>query len=168
MQDTVGAGSLHFGHDGRKENGGWVRGASGLRREMGCRGVKDMMSGVRKVRSEATGKDPPSPVGGHLKMTAGEKGKIFNGLTFYINGCTAPLVSDHRLKYLIVENGGRVAIALGRKSVTHVILGAAAYQLGSDNGAAGNGAGGGLAAGKLHREVQRLRGSVVKYVKVEW
>ncbi|GIZ48551.1 hypothetical protein CKM354_001160500 [Cercospora kikuchii] len=31
MNDTVGAGSLDFGQDGRTENGGWERGAKGLR-----------------------------------------------------------------------------------------------------------------------------------------
>ncbi|KAK5169022.1 uncharacterized protein LTR77_006331 [Saxophila tyrrhenica] len=32
VSDTVGAGSLDFGKDGRTENGGWVKGASGLRK----------------------------------------------------------------------------------------------------------------------------------------
>jgi hypothetical protein len=31
VADTVGAGSEHFGKDGRKENGGWEKGAKGLR-----------------------------------------------------------------------------------------------------------------------------------------
>jgi len=31
VADTVGAGSEHFGNDGRKENGGWEKGARGLR-----------------------------------------------------------------------------------------------------------------------------------------
>lgn len=34
VADTVGAGSEDFGKDGRKENGGWERGAKGLR--TGC------------------------------------------------------------------------------------------------------------------------------------
>ncbi|KAI9816680.1 MAG: hypothetical protein M1826_001754 [Phylliscum demangeonii] len=86
--------------------------------------------------------------------------KVFDQLNFYVNGSTAPRVSDHRLKYLIVANGGRVSLALGRRTVTHVVLGIAA------SGSAG--AGGGLAAGKQQREIQRRGGCAVKYVSVDW
>ncbi|KAL9591425.1 MAG: hypothetical protein Q9179_007733 [Wetmoreana sp. 5 TL-2023] len=72
------------------------------------------------------------------------------------------MVGDHRLKQILAENGARVSIALGRRSVTHVILG-------RPNGAAhGNGAGGGLAATKIQKEIQRVGGKGVKYVGVEW
>jgi hypothetical protein len=91
-----------------------------------------------------------------------ERGRgIFTGLTFYINGSTAPLVSDHKLKQLLVENGGNISIALGRRTVTHVILG-------KPNCSRNTGAGGGLAAGKLQKEILRVGGKGVKFVGVEW
>ena len=85
--------------------------------------------------------------------------QIFGGLCFYVNGSTAPLVSDHKLKYLLSAHGARHAIALGRRTVTHVIL--------STNNASG-GAGGGLAATKIQKEVARTGGKAVKYITVGW
>ncbi|KAI4265361.1 MAG: hypothetical protein L6R35_007130, partial [Caloplaca aegaea] len=98
------------------------------------------------------------------KEEVDKKKKVFDGLCVFINGSTAPLVGDHRLKQLLAENGARVSIALGRRTVTHVILGtpncggAATY----------TGAGGGLAASKIQKEIQRVGGKGVKYVGVEW
>lgn len=85
--------------------------------------------------------------------------QIFDGLCFYVNGSTAPLVSDHKLKHLLATHGARHSIALGRRTVTHVILGTV-----SANG----GAGGGLAATKIQKEVARTGGKAVKYITVEW
>lgn len=85
--------------------------------------------------------------------------QIFRGLCFYINGSTAPLISDHKLKHLLVERGAKMSIALGRRSVTHVILGTA-----NERG----GAGGGLAGGKIQKEIARVGGKGVKFVGVEW
>lgn len=89
-----------------------------------------------------------------------EASKIFNGLVVYINGSTHPLISDHKLKHVLVENGARMSIHLGRRQVTHVILG-------KPSGPSG-GAGGGLAGGKLEKEIRRTGGCGVKYVGVEW
>ncbi|ROW13323.1 hypothetical protein VPNG_05468 [Cytospora leucostoma] len=86
--------------------------------------------------------------------------KIFDGLVVYINGSTHPLVSDHKLKRVLAENGARMSIHLGRRQVTHVILG-------KPSGPSG-GAGGGLAGGKLEKEIRRVGGCGVKYVGVEW
>lgn len=86
---------------------------------------------------------------------------VFDGLVIYINGSTYPLVSDHRLKQLLAENGARLSVHLGRRQVTHVILG-------KPSGGQGTGAGGGLAGGKLEKEIRRVRGCGVKYVGVEW
>lgn len=89
---------------------------------------------------------------------------IFAGLTVYINGSTAPLISDHKLKHVLASNGASVAIALGRRSVTHVVLGTPSSQ-------GGAGAGGGLAAGKMQKEIIKKRGgggAGVRYVGVEW
>ncbi|KAL8933107.1 MAG: hypothetical protein Q9211_005957 [Gyalolechia sp. 1 TL-2023] len=72
------------------------------------------------------------------------------------------MVGDHRLKQLLAENGARVSISLGRRSVTHVILGT------PNGGVGGGGAGGGLAASKIQKEIQRVGGKGVKYVGVEW
>jgi hypothetical protein len=85
--------------------------------------------------------------------------QIFAGLCFYINGSTAPLISDLKLKRLLAERGGKMSIGLGRRSVTHVILGTA-------NGHGG--AGGGLAATKIQKEIARVGGKGLKFVGVEW
>lgn len=87
---------------------------------------------------------------------------IFKGTTIYINGSTFPLISDHKLKHLLASNGAKIAITLARQTVTHVILGQPNRN--------GSGAGGGLAAGKLQKEIQRSggAGTSVKFVGVEW
>ncbi|KAK2034657.1 BRCA1 C terminus domain-containing protein [Colletotrichum zoysiae] len=85
---------------------------------------------------------------------------LFEGVTVYVNGSTHPIISDHRLKRVLVENGGRMSIHLGRRQVTHVIVGRPA--------GVGAGAGGGLASGKLDKEIRKVGGCVVKYVGVEW
>ncbi|KAK4246758.1 hypothetical protein C7999DRAFT_41827 [Corynascus novoguineensis] len=86
--------------------------------------------------------------------------KIFDGLVIYVNGSTYPLVSDHKLKYLLSEHGARMSSHLGRGQVTHVILGKPS----GPNG----GAGGGLASGKLEKEIRRVGGCSIKFVGVEW
>lgn len=91
---------------------------------------------------------------------SGGGGKIFDGLVIYVNGSTHPLISDHKLKHLLAQNGARMSIHLGRRQVTHVILGKPS----GPNG----GAGGGLAGGKLEKEIRRVGGCGVKYVGVEW
>lgn len=85
--------------------------------------------------------------------------QILAGLCFYVNGSTAPLVSDHKLKHMLAAHGGQHSIALGRRSVTHVILGTANTH---------GGAGGGLAASKIHKEIARTGGKAVKFVTAEW
>lgn len=86
---------------------------------------------------------------------------IFDGLVIYVNGSTYPLCGDHKLKHLLAENGGRVSIHLGRRQVTHVILG-------RPSAAGGVGAGGGLAAAKIQKEIRRVGGCGIRYVGVEW
>lgn len=88
---------------------------------------------------------------------------IFDGLVIYINGSTHPLISDHKLKHLLAENGARMSIHLGRRSVTHVILGRPCGTVGGDPGS-----GGGLAGTKIQKEIRRVGGCGVKYVGVEW
>jgi hypothetical protein len=85
---------------------------------------------------------------------------VFDGLVVYINGSTYPLVSDHKLKHLLAENGARISLHLGRRQVTHVILGKPS--------GAGIGAGGGLSGTKMEKEIRRVGGCGVKYVGVEW
>lgn len=85
--------------------------------------------------------------------------QIFKGLCFYVNGSTAPLVSDHRLKHMLSAHGALHSIVLCRRTVTHVILGTV-----NANG----GCGGGLAGSKVQKEVTRTGGKAVKYITVEW
>ncbi|KAL1954202.1 hypothetical protein VTO42DRAFT_1518 [Malbranchea cinnamomea] len=87
---------------------------------------------------------------------------IFADLTVYINGSTAPAVSDHKLRHLLATHGARISVSLTRRSVTHVILGR------PNQGTNGGGCGGGLAAGKRQYEIQRVGGMGVKYVGVDW
>lgn len=179
MYDSVGAGSESFGKDGRKGNGGWERGAVGLR-EKGWQDVGALLAsgkadddveeeskqpGAKRRRVSGEDEAKVKKLGQQVRSEAvnakGEK-KVFDGLCVFINGSTAPLVGDHRLKQLLAENGARVSIALGRRTVTHVILGR------PNGGAGGGGAGGGLAANKIQKEILRVGGKGVKYVGVEW
>jgi hypothetical protein len=89
-----------------------------------------------------------------------QQSRIFDGLVVYVNGSTHPLVSDHKLKHLLSEHGARMSLHLGRRQVTHVILGKPS----GPNG----GAGGGLAGGKLEKEIRRVGGCGIKSVGVEW
>jgi BRCT domain, a BRCA1 C-terminus domain len=80
--------------------------------------------------------------------------QIFRSLTLYLNGSThSSGVSDHRLKSLFVQHGGSISISLGRRTVTHVILGSNC---------------GSLAAGKIEKEVKKVGGKGVKYVTAKW
>lgn len=168
----MGAGSREFGRDGRKENGGWEKGASGLR-EDGWRDVGVMIGqGAEEERAKREeeekmreGEFPETQPVGVTKGEVGEGVKVqdrrmFDNLTIYLNGSTAPMISDHKLKRLLAEHGANISIALGRRTVTHVILG-------KPNGQHG-GAGGGLAGSKIQKEIQRVRGKGVKFVGVEW
>lgn len=87
------------------------------------------------------------------------KPQIFANLSIFINGSTAPLIGDHTLKHVLAIHGARISVALGRRSVTHVILGKT-----SEN----NWCGGGLASSKIEKEVRRVGGKGVKFVGVEW
>lgn len=185
VSDTVGDGSRDFGKDGRCENGDWVPGASGLR-EKGWQDIRTLSSLSKpqvngnmheNSRGEQGQTNPllskPNPV--HFSPAKAEAGegalqeqkpgqqtkKIFQNLCIYINGSTAPMVSDLHVKRLLAEHGAGISISLGRRRVTHVILG-------KPNSAGNQGAGGGLAAGKLEREIKRVGGCGVKYVDVEW
>ncbi|KAJ4321182.1 hypothetical protein N0V94_003022 [Neodidymelliopsis sp. IMI 364377] len=173
VADTVGAGSENFAKDGRKDNGGWEKGAQGLRTN-GQQSLADVWA-VSKAAKRTTSKQEalqavdsldqrldiePNLHGSVLESTSKPREKkLFEGLCFYVNGSTAPLVSDHKLKHLLATHGAQQSIALGRRTVTHVILG-------SIN--ANGGAGGGLAATKIQKEVSRIGGKGIKYVTVEW
>ena len=177
LYDTVGAGSKDSGKDGRKENGSWEAGAPGLR-EKGWRDIGVMMTHGAKAERDRRRKesdkckenepatqsiiDPASDSTSSSKQDQGkEEPQIFAGLTIYINGSTFPLISDHKLKHLLASHGANISLALGRRSVTHVILG-------KPNGAKGGGAGGGLSGSKLQKEVQRVGGKGIRFVGVEW
>lgn len=215
VSDTVGAGSLDFGQDGRTENGGWVDGAKGFR-SGGQTSLWESMSiqksterPAKKVKSEKVDEatsvvNPFTPFkkpDGSIRETswtshesspshllspwdAGdsippvltqpqheepkseettpvpEYPQIFSGLTFYINGSTAPHISDHKLKQLLSLHGGQLSISLGRRSVTHVIL--------AKPGSQGESCGGGLAATKIQKEISQKGGKAIRFVSAEW
>lgn len=173
VYDSVGVGSRDFGKDGRLENGDWQDGAPGLR-ESGWQDIRGLFS-EEKEQNQSHGENIGGITGASRDSITRENEveatkepklagwRIFQDLRIYINGSTAPLVSDHRLKQLVAEHGGEVRIALGRRSITHVILGTPINAPGG-----GQGAGGGLAAGKIQKEIKRVGGCGVKYVGVEW
>lgn len=111
-------------------------------------------------QQEGEGVDTSAKAEGQASTGTSTSSKIFDGLVIYVNGSTHPHISDHKLKHLLAQNGARMSIHLGRRQVTHVILGKPS----GPNG----GAGGGLAGGKLEKEIRRVGGCGVKYVGVEW
>ncbi|KAF2728996.1 hypothetical protein EJ04DRAFT_448139 [Polyplosphaeria fusca] len=171
VADAVGAGSENFGKDGRKENWGWLRRSKGLRTGR----QKSLLEAWASTKPFEDAKEAPKDVDeikvletdiGDEKDGIGEDGgrqpqlkQIFDGLVFYLNGSTAPLVSDHKLKFLVAERGGSFSIALGRRSVTHVIVGRTSCK---------GGCGVGLAASKIQKEVAQTRGNAIKFVTAEW
>ncbi|KAK5942084.1 hypothetical protein PMZ80_006037 [Knufia obscura] len=185
LSDLVGAGSENFGKDGRKENGDWELGAPGLRSDgwQDIRGIlggskkrsSDAVDDIAVEKKRRVSSEPvltksvaveAAPGDGDTsalmsgREEKGEEGnssppQIFRGLTMYLNGSTMPLVSDHGLKQLWVQHGGDASINLGRRTVTHVILGE-------------KGAGGGLAATKIQKENVTIRGKGIKYVSAQW
>ncbi|KAF2807918.1 uncharacterized protein BDZ99DRAFT_339472, partial [Mytilinidion resinicola] len=164
IADSVGAGNSSFGKDGREPNGGWEAGASGLS-GAGQTDVKSWLTRERtadgKTNSQAADGDDTN---GQTKEEDPSTDKpqlpqIFASLTFYVNGSTAPLVSNHKLKRLLASHGATLAQGLARRSVTHVVLG-------TEN--ARGGVGGGLAATKIQKEVTRTGGKAVRFVGAEW
>jgi hypothetical protein len=170
IADTVGAGSEDFLMYGRKANGGWEDGASGLR----GRGQKDVKSWLKPPpdlnmdkRVDVSSKEKDEDVDFESSSrdkepeadTTPKPPQIFASLTFYINGSTAPLISDHKLKRLLAAHGATIALGLARRSVTHVILGTESAR---------GGVGGGLAGTKIQKEVARTGGKPVRFVGVEW
>jgi hypothetical protein len=120
-------------------------------------------NGTASLGVTADGSDSKVVDGEGIPTTTADpekKRKIFDNLVIYVNGSTHPIISDHKLKHLLAENGARMSFHLGRRQVTHVILGRPA--------AGSVGAGGGLAGGKLEKEIRRVGGVGVKYVGVEW
>ncbi|GIJ88467.1 hypothetical protein Asppvi_007391 [Aspergillus pseudoviridinutans] len=170
----------------------WLSAAEAHRNQLGSRDIRTMMGTTKKRASASASTIDEGQNGGKCKKAktereseilcqippepatkpeskpqdedeSGEKRKILTGTTIYINGSTMPHISDHRLKSLLVSHGAQVAISLARRSVTHVIIG-------KPNAGPGGraGAGGGLAAGKLQKEIARGGWRGVKVVGVEW
>ena len=223
LSDTVGAGSLEFGLDGRTANGGWEKGAKGLRGRGQTRLWECVNNDVdndngdenpipaKRVRTDADVAKPTPVVNPftpfrkrdgsiresswtshesspstfrdpfnsgfdtsesdslllHEKLEDGvdvaalEKRQpppIFANLTFYINGSMAPY-SDHRVKRLLSSHGGKISIGLGRRTITHVVIG-------NPNGKGGSG--GGLSGSKIQKEIARVGGKGVKFISAEW
>ncbi|KAL2261650.1 hypothetical protein VTK26DRAFT_3692 [Humicola hyalothermophila] len=130
---------------GKGDDGG--KGSNGLAAEERLAMARGAEGGAREADDREDGR-------------AQGRRKIFDGLVIYVNGSTYPLVSDHKLKHLLAENGASMSLHLARRQVTHVILG-------KPSGPSA-GAGGGLAGGKLQKEIRRVGGCGIKYVGVEW
>ncbi|KAG9250499.1 uncharacterized protein F5Z01DRAFT_683890 [Emericellopsis atlantica] len=157
------------GSGGQRLGDTWGPGAEGFDKGIGAvveepkgRSVIDML--MRPASRESTPKLTEEVGKGEVEHEEAEekeaKKGIFQGVVVYVNGSTFPHISDHKLKQVLSENGGQMAIHLGRRKVTHVIVGRP--------NSAGYGAGGGLAGGKLDKEIRKMRGVGVKFVGVEW
>ncbi|KAF4985249.1 hypothetical protein FDECE_16701 [Fusarium decemcellulare] len=182
LSDTWGAGSEDFDE---KRNAIVPKAA----KERAQRSVRDMLVQPGKMRESLAGREEAmgdqhlaeeGPEGGRALMghdaltekrrleddaRDAEKASrgIFDGVVVYVNGSTFPLISDHKLKHVLTEHGGQMSLHLGRRRVTHVILGRPA------GGGSGHiGAGGGLAGGKLEKEIRKTGGCGVKFVGAEW
>ncbi|KAI1476253.1 hypothetical protein F4774DRAFT_393536 [Daldinia eschscholtzii] len=91
--------------------------------------AEDKLMAQRKAEDEAREAEKAQPK------------RIFDGVVVYINGSTHPLISDHKLKHVVI---------LGRPA------------------GGPRGAGGGLAGGKLQKEIQKVGGCRMKFVGAEW
>ncbi|KAJ5939390.1 hypothetical protein N7466_002524 [Penicillium verhagenii] len=131
--------------DGKKE----VEGAAAARRD----------SESLRLSSGPGALSVSGPTAATLKSS-----NIFLGTTVFINGSTLPLISDHRLKRLLVDHGAQISIHMARKTVSHVIVG----QPNAVSNATALGAGGGLSARKLQQEISRGGWKGVRIVGVEW
>ena len=179
VADTVGAGSVDFGRDGgRKDLGirdlqvmltaGGAAEREGRRRG-GLGGLPAAEAGVGGEEGNgggAGGGEGREEEGGGEEKEK-KKRRVFQGLCVYVNGSTAPHVSDYRLKHLLAQHGARLSISLGRRTVTHVIVGRPSNGK-PGGGGGGGGAGGGLSGSKIQKEIERVRGCGVKFVGVEW
>ena len=198
LSDLVGAGSKDFGKDGRKDNGDWEKSAPGLRENgwQDIRGlmngtrkrtsdclrdddddVKDELKREKKGRQpemeyeDEAGKldvateddNAVAPANGRTDRVPSPElhsdpsrapPQIFRCLNIYLNGSTAPFISDHKLKQLFAQHGGKSSIGLGRRTVTHVIV--------------GERCGGGLASGKIEKEITTVSGKGIKFVTAHW
>jgi hypothetical protein len=95
-----------------------------------------------------------------LSLEMKEVPQIFKGVTVYINSTYHPLVSDHYLKQLLMTHGATISLSPSKK-VSHIIVG-------KPNSGPGKGAGGGLAASKLQKEISRGGWKGFKVVFTEW
>ena len=178
MSDIVGPGSERFRKNEKSIDGVWEN-RSGGPRHGSQRSIWESFKGkrhrpVEEEREEESSKEPDfldsrkhqgddtqeeEQRSRDLEQDT-ESGKpIFRNLCIYVNGSTAPLISDHKLKHLLAKHGATLSIALGRRSVTHVILGNVVNK---------GGAGGGLAGSKIQKEITRVRGKGIKFVTAEW
>ncbi|KAF2151150.1 hypothetical protein K461DRAFT_228306 [Myriangium duriaei CBS 260.36] len=176
VRDTVGAGSEGFVKGERTANGGWKRGTieelpaspqAPLPPPLPLPADPPSPSSPSAFLPPSSGAGP-APPSSSLEaelpaQTPSAPPQIFAHLTIYVNGSTYPLISDHKLKHLLVTHGAGLSLTPGRRSVTHVVLG-------KTNAAGKGGAGGGLAAGKIQKEIARTRsgGNAVRFVTVEW
>lgn len=94
-----------------------------------------------------------TPFSSTTTITSEPKRKIFAGCSIYINGSTAPRISDVELKRLLSHHGARISMTLARKTTTHVVVSSVG--------------GGGLAAGKLQKEIIGKKNNI-RYVSVQW
>ena len=100
--------------------------------------------------------------------------KIFANLTIHLNAASSPLISDHALRHLLVAHGASLSLGVSRR-VTHIIVGrpntssSSSSTTGRDESKRSiSGAGGGLSASKLQKEIAKAGCRGFRIVGVEW
>lgn len=107
--------------------------------------------------------------------------KIFANLTIHLNAASSPLISDHALRHLLVAHGASLSLGVSRR-VTHIIVGrpntsftstsstsTSSSTTGRDESRKSiSGAGGGLSASKLQKEIAKAGCRGFRVVGVEW
>ncbi|PKY05301.1 hypothetical protein P168DRAFT_304323 [Aspergillus campestris IBT 28561] len=101
------------------------------------------------------------------RETEERKRGIFSNLTIHLNAPSSPLISDHALRHLLVAHGASLALSVSRR-VTHIIVGRPNTSSSSPAGTGISGAGGGLSATKLQREIAKAGCRGFRVVGVEW
>ncbi|KAF5852685.1 hypothetical protein GGP41_008102 [Bipolaris sorokiniana] len=103
--------------------------------------------GKRIADTVGAGSDDSANVGLHGLRTGGQK------------SLAEVWAADHKLKQILATHGATHSTTLGRRIVTHVILGTINAR---------GGAGGGLAATKLQKEIVKTGGKTVKFINADW
>lgn len=108
VADTVGAGSEDFGKDGCKENGGWEKGAKGLRTG-GQKSLVELWSATKPGKMQPQEKDMgtreplPEAVFSSTETRGGDYGTLLGKPTVYTSPNFLFLKMSHKAQRLLMQ-----------------------------------------------------------------